>query len=35
MSLIFRGAWLASSAFTDGNCERVVVCRAPGGRGAR
>jgi len=26
MSLIFRGTWLASSASTDGCCERVVVC---------
>jgi len=23
----FRGLWLASSASTDGCCERVVVCR--------
>jgi len=28
MSLIFQGVWLASSASTDGCCERVVVYRA-------
>jgi len=28
MSLIFRGVWPASSASTDGCCERVVVCRS-------
>jgi len=28
-SLIFRGLWLASSAYTDGCCERVVVLPHP------
>jgi len=31
-SLIFRGVWLASSASTDGCCERVVFCRTRGSR---